>query len=540
MLRAVQSESEAMKLSRSAQETTDRIADFRAPIVAAIHGSCFGGGLELALACRGRVASDAPSTRLGLPEIKLGLIPGAGGTQRLPRLVGLEQALTMILSGGALTAQQALEHGLVDELVHPAIVVEVAVERAIAHASEQGRGAGRDREHDEALADRLRSLVTEGTPIGRWMMYRQARRRASAKTHGNMPGPTRAIEVMRTGLRSGVDAGLRAEAEAFAELALSPQARHLMTLFMARQELKSESGVDEDVEPRRVDKVGVLGAGLMGSGIVYVSAAEAGLHVRLEDVDRKQLRAGLGSVKGILDDRLGKGLIDARERDRVLARVHPTTRYDGFGNTDVVIEAVAEELEVKQQVLRDVEARTREHVIFASNTSAIPIAHIAEAARRPHNVVGMHYFSPVHKVPLLEVVRAEASSAEAVATAVELGKRQGLTVIVVHDGPGFYTSRVLGQGGIGRTTRDSLPLFTRGVSTVLLAGAPQSYSSSFLSSASMASSSSSRSFSTVCGVELRSCSISSLARALACSISAAAVVLDASAVIFAARSSSSA
>jgi 3-hydroxyacyl-CoA dehydrogenase/enoyl-CoA hydratase/3-hydroxybutyryl-CoA epimerase len=441
MLRGLERVEQAQELSRRAHAVMDRIANFAAPIVAAIHGACLGGGLELALACRGRVASNARETKLGLPEVKLGLVPGAGGTQRLPRLVGLEDALQMILTGRELSGAQALEIGLIDELVEPSILLDAAVERARELIGEQPR----TRERDESLAEALRTLLTERTPIGRWFIYRQARRRTSAKTHGNISAPMRAIELIRDGLEQGIEVGLQREAKVFGELALSREARHLMRLFEARTELGAESGVSEDVEPRRVDKIGVLGAGLMGSGIAYVSAAEAGVHVRLEDLENERLLAGLRSVREIVDERLGKGKIDEFERERVLARIHPTTRYDGFGRADLVIEAVAEQLEVKREVLREIEAVTHEQTIFASNTSAIPIARIAEAAARPHNVVGMHYFSPVEKVPLLEVVRAEASSPSAVATAVEFGKRQGRVVIVVNDGPGFFTSRVLGR-----------------------------------------------------------------------------------------------
>jgi 3-hydroxyacyl-CoA dehydrogenase/enoyl-CoA hydratase/3-hydroxybutyryl-CoA epimerase len=443
MLSAIEIEDEARELSLRGQRTMDRIAKLRAPVVAAIHGPCLGGGLELALACRERVASESRETRLAQPEVQLGLIPGAGGTQRLPRLVGLEQALTMILTGRRLTAKQALEAGLVDELLHPAILVEVALERARALAN---KGEPRREHHsEEGLAERLRSLVRERNSLGRWLMYRQARQRTRAATHGNIPAPARAIEVMRIGLEQGMEVGLRHEAEAFGELVCSREARNLMALFQARAALGREPGVEEQVSPREVEKVAVIGAGLMGGGITYVSAAEAGVHVRLLDLDREQTRAGVRSIREILDDRVAKGLIDHRERDRVLARIHPTTQYTGLGRADLVIEAVTERLEIKQEILRKVEAATHERTIFASNTSAIPIAKIAEAARRPENVVGMHYFSPVHKVPLLEVVRGASSSAEAVATAVAFGKRQQRAVIVVGDGPGFYTSRVLGR-----------------------------------------------------------------------------------------------
>lgn len=421
-------------LSREAQAVMNRIAEFRVPVVAAIDGACLGGGLEFALACRGRVATETDDTRLGCPEVKLGLIPGAGGTQRLPRLVGLEDALTLILTGRRLAARQALDMGLVDALVHPAIVVDVAAEHArrlVDGSSPERRSTG------------LRELLTEGNPVGRWAVFRQSKARIQSETHGLMPAPIEAIDVMRTGLQDGIEAGLAAEAAAFGALLQTNEARNLIGLFRGQQALDAEPGAD--AEPRRVTRVGVIGAGLMGGGIAYVSAAEAGARVRLKDIEREPIREALRSVRDIVDDRVDKALLDARARDRIMGRLTGTTRDDGFGGAEVIIEAVAESLDVKRQVLADVEALTGDDTIFASNTSAIPIQAIAAEATRPHNVVGMHYFSPVHKVPLLEVVRAPMSSPEAIATAVALGKAQGRTVIVVNDGPGFYTSRVLGR-----------------------------------------------------------------------------------------------
>ena len=415
---------EAAELSRSGQQIMDRIENLPFTTVAAIEGNCLGGGLEIALACDHRVAANTDSTRLGLPEIQLGLIPGAGGTVRLPRLIGIESALDMILTGRRHRPDRARRLGLIDDVVHPAILLECAFEIA---------GTPRP---DDSLFDRVRSLAVGGNPVGRRIVFSRARAAVLKQTHGNMPAPLRAIDVVATGVEDGPEAGLRAEAEAFGELAVTSQARALIHLFRARSRTRySVTGT-----ARPVDKVGVVGAGLMGAGIAAVTAADAGVAVRLRDLAWDQVGRGMRDVR---EEIFGRRHLRGPEKKAALARVLPTTDLRGFSDVDLVIEAVVEKLAVKHQVLADMEARISPNAIFATNTSSIPIADIASAADCPERVVGMHYFSPVPKVPLLEVVAGPESSPEAIATAVEFGVRQGKTVIVVRDGPGFYTSRIL-------------------------------------------------------------------------------------------------
>lgn len=439
LLREIETEEEGVELARQAQEMMNRLEAFPKPLVAAIHGDCVGGGLELALACDERVASDADATRLGQPEVQLGLVPGAGGTQRLPRLIGLEEALKMILTGRRAGAGKARRLGLVDETVHPAALLDAASERAIrlAEGGSPSRGAGSD----------LKELLLESNPLGRRLLYSQSEKKARQKTGGHMPAPFEAIEAIRLGLEESLEAGYRAEAEAFGRLLASPQARALTDLFLWRQELAKETGLEgtgTSAEAREVEKVAVVGAGLMGSGIARVTAENAGLPVRLKDVDHEPLLSGLRSLSQGLDKALAKGRLEKAEHTRILDRLRPTLTYTGFGRAGVVIEAVVEDLEIKKAVLRDAEKHIGDQAVFASNTSSLPIARIAEEAEHPQRVAGMHYFSPVEKVPLLEVVAAEKTAPEVVATCVELGKRQGKTVIVVGDGTGFYTTRILG------------------------------------------------------------------------------------------------
>jgi 3-hydroxyacyl-CoA dehydrogenase/enoyl-CoA hydratase/3-hydroxybutyryl-CoA epimerase len=437
---AMKTAADAEALARELQGVYGRLERLGKPVVAAIHGACLGGGLELALACTYRLASDDPKTALGSPEVQLGLIPGAGGTQRLPRLVGLEAGLDLVLTGKTVKAKKARRLGLVDETPPRELLVDVARRRALEIvAGKLDPAAARHR--DGALAA-VRSAALTGNPAGRALLFRTAKAALLRGTKGNYPAPERALEVIAHGIAHGMEEGLKLEARRFGELAVTDVSRRLVEIFFASTALKKDRGVDDPkIEPRKVERVGILGGGFMGSGIAFVTA-NAGVPVRLRDRDDALVGKALAIVRGLLDERLKRRKIDKRELFATLRLVTGTTDWSGFAGVDLVIEAVFEDLALKQQILRDLEA-VNPRAVFATNTSALPIAKIAEAAKHPENVVGMHYFSPVHKMPLLEVVAAERSSPEAIATAVAFGKRQGKTPIVVRDGPGFYANRIL-------------------------------------------------------------------------------------------------
>lgn len=432
------SAAEGEAMSRAGQDLADRVAAFPKPIVVGIHGACLGAGLELSLACRYRIATDHPKTSLGLPEVQIGILPGAGGCQRLPRLIGLRAALDIILAGKSERAAKALKLGLIDELVHPALLRTIAVRAAERLAAEGGlrrapRGGG------------LLGWFLDRTKLGRAVVYRQARAQVLKKTGGHYPAPLAAIDAIRTGLERGLTAGLRVEAREFGRLAVGEVSHELVRIFFATTALKKDDGVPEGavVTPRPVHRLGVIGAGFMGAGIAGTAVATAGVEVRLKDADLPRVGRGIAAARAQIDARLQRRRITRYEHRRLSAQITGTADYQGFHHADLVIEAVFEDLGVKQQVFRDLEAVVSPETILATNTSTIPITKIAAALSRPERALGMHFFSPVERMPLLEIIPGAQTAPDTVASAVRFGRRIGKTVIVVADRPGFWVNRIL-------------------------------------------------------------------------------------------------
>jgi len=433
---AIGTQTEAERLSFEGQEMVSRLETFQKPIVAAINGACLGGGLEVALACHYRIATDHPKTVLGLPEVQLGLIPGAGGCQRLPRLIGARAALDMILTGKTERARKALKLGLVDEVVPPSILRQVAV-------------AAADRLAREGLPKRqqkggLPGLILDRTAPGRQLVYRGARKQVLKKSGGHYPAPLAALEAVRVGLEQGITAGLAEEHRAFGELAVGNVSRKLVQIFFATTALKKDDGVRPGtVVPRQIRRLGVVGSGFMGAGIAGTAVMNVEVDTRLKDSDLTRVGKGLKAATSLLKERLARRRLTRPQYERLSALLSGGTDFSGFSRADLVIEAVFEELDVKRQVLAEVEAEIRADTIFATNTSTIPIHQIAARARHPERVVGMHFFSPVDRMPLLEVIPTEATSRDTIVTAVRFGRRMGKTVIVVADRPGFWVNRIL-------------------------------------------------------------------------------------------------
>ncbi len=426
---------DATRLSRDGQLLMQKVADSTKPIVTAIHGACLGGGLELALATDYRVASDHPKTQLGLPEVQLGLIPGAGGSNRLPRLIGARAAFEMILSGKNERPAKALRIGLIDELVPESILLDTA----IAAAERLARGEKRPR-RNRGLMD----FLLDGTPLGRMIVYKKALAQVREKTGDNYPAPIRAVDVVRTGLEDGLARGLAAEADAFGELAMTDVSRRLIEIFFATTALKKDDGVPAGTAtPTPVHRIGVVGSGFMGSGIAGTAALNAGVQVRMRDAELPRVGKGVKAAIRILEDRVKRRRLTRPEFARQQALISGTGDWSGFAGAELVVEAVFEDLAVKRQVMAEIARNVAPDAVIATNTSTLSVAEIAHQVPHPERVLGMHFFSPVEKMPLLEVIPHEGTSAQAVVTAVNFGRRIGKTVIVVADSPGFWVNRIL-------------------------------------------------------------------------------------------------
>lgn len=426
---------DARRKSREGQRIFRRLERLTVPTIAAIDGQCLGGGTELALACGYRIASDRDSTRIGLPEIRLGILPGFGGTVRLPRLCGIRNALPMILTGRAASSARARRIGLVDRVVgHHRF--EEGVREFVAEVLSGRREPGG---YDRSLPERL----LEETVPGRKILFSMARKRAHKEAEGRYPAPLEALAVVEETYGMQIDRALEVEADALAELSQTLVSRNLVRLFLLQQKTKKAVGSERLESRREVRKAAVLGAGVMGGSIAELIAAHD-VPVVLKDIDREALDEGLRHAHELLEKAGEKGVIQAEQVGLKFALIHGTLEYEKFDEVDLVIEAVVERMPVKKTVLQESEERMPEEAVFATNTSSLSVTELASAARRPERVVGLHFFNPVHRMPLVEVVRAEGSSPEAVAAAFGFALDLGKTPVLVEDGPGFLVNRVLG------------------------------------------------------------------------------------------------
>jgi 3-hydroxyacyl-CoA dehydrogenase / enoyl-CoA hydratase / 3-hydroxybutyryl-CoA epimerase len=413
------------------QAVFQRLHKLEIPIIAAIDGTCLGGGTELALACDVRIASDRPETKIGLPEIRLGIIPGFGGTTRLPRLIGLIAASDLILTGKSVDARKAPKLGLVDERMHAGVLEQRAREIALTMAS---GGDAPDRARP-GLIPRL----AEKTPLGRRLILKQARKQVMKQTRGHYPAPLAALGVLRRSAGKPLDRALAMEAEAVGRLVATDVSKSLIHVFRLMEGAKKAG---PEAEGRAVDRVAVLGAGVMGGGVAQL-LAHKGMEVRLKDINQEALSTGLRHARSMFDKLVSRRKLRQREAEDRMAAISPSLDYSGFGTIDLVIEAVVERMDVKKSVLREAEAVVGPDAVLTSNTSSLSITEMQNALERPANFAGMHFFNPVHRMPLVEVIRGEATSDEAVATVFDLTTRLGKIPVIVNDGPGFLVNRIL-------------------------------------------------------------------------------------------------
>ncbi len=429
-----------------------RIETSGKPFVAAIGGIAAGGVYEICLACHHRVAADDPTTRIGLLDIHAGLMPGLGGTQRLPRLIGVQRALPLLLEGRRLGAREAKEAGLVDALAAGGDLLESARGWIL------DRGAQKTAQPWDAKGFRI-----PGGSSG--PIFGPASAILRERTMGLYPAPVATLSSVFEGCQVDLDTGLKIEARYFVHVRGTPEARNLMRLARSRQELEGLAARPANVPAREFSKIGVLGAGMMGSGIAYV-CADAGLEVVLLDTTREKAERGRAGAAGIFDKRVARAQLTAEERDKAVARIHATDAYADLGECDLVIEAVFEDRAIKAEVTRRTAAVTGDEIVFASNTSTLPITGLAEAWPRPENFIGMHFFSPVDRMPLLEIIRGKTTSDACLARAMDLAKRLRKTPIVVNDSRGFYTSRVFST-----YVNEGLSMLLEGVDAALIENA---------------------------------------------------------------------
>ena len=405
--------------------------DLPVPTVVAINGVCLGGGLELALAGDYRVMSTAAS--VGFPEVKLGIFPGFGGSVRMPRVIGIDNAIEWICTGSDKKADAALKDGAVDAVVAPEALRDAAI--AMVRQAIAGRLDWKAKRAEKLAPVKLNKMELT-------MAFTSAMGVVAAQAGPNYPAPVLAIKSMQESVVLPRDAALEVEGKYFAKAAVTPQANALIGVFMADQVVKKASGAWEKKAAKQIGQAAVLGAGIMGGGIAY-QAALKGTPIVMKDIKEEQLALGMGEAGKLLSKQLEKGKMTPAKMSETLGRIRPTLNYGDFGGVDIIIEAVVENPKVKKAVLAEVEGLVKEDTIIASNTSTISISYLAESLKRPQNFVGMHFFNPVHMMPLVEVIRGKQSSDEAVAATVKLASKMGKTPIVVNDCPGFMVNRVL-------------------------------------------------------------------------------------------------
>ena len=427
------------------------------PVVAAINGTALGGGFELCLACHYRIVLDNPKTQIGLPEVLLGLLPGGGGCQRLPRLIGIQNALRPLLEGQKFRPQQALEMKFVDELVSDK---DSLITNAVTWIREKGNTVQPWDNKDYKIPG---GKVTAPANV---MVMAATGGLLKKKTYGNYPAPEAILSAVYEGMQLDFDTALKVEASYFAKCVTSSVAKNMIrTLFFSLNNANKGEARPKDVAKTNIQKIGILGAGMMGAGIAY-SSANVGLEVVLKDISVDAAEKGKNYSTELLNKKVKKGFLSTEKATELLNRIKTTDNASDLAGCDLIIEAVFEDRSLKANVTQETENVISETTIFASNTSTLPITGLAEASKRPENFIGLHFFSPVDKMPFVEIIVGEKTSNVAIAACVDYVKKIKKTPIVVNDSRGFYTSRVFSS-----YIFEGLELLAEGISPALIENA---------------------------------------------------------------------
>lgn len=429
----------AEEVSTFGQSVFQELEDLKVPTVALISGACPGGGLEFALACRYRVASTHEKTKLGLPEVQLGLLPGWGGTVRLPRQIGLIDALPLVLSGRQLGGYQARSKGVVHEVV-PTEALKNVGEKILKTHHEFGSASKLFRKSKKPGWQKF----LEGTSAAQKFALKKARQQVMSKTHGHYPAPLMIIETFKKGLGADDKRKFKIEAEGISELAANPVTRECIRLFFLSEEAKKPpEELKATFDSKKLKQAAVIGAGAMGAGIALLLARK-GVATRLKDIKPDFVANGVKTVRKLLAKDTKRKKLTKRQAEEVFDRLSPTTDYRGLQNADVVIEAVVEVPDIKRQVFAELAEATNPQTVLATNTSSLLVSDVAKGVPHPERVVGLHFFNPPHQMPLVEVIRTEQTSDEALAKAFAVVQRLGKTPVVVGDCAGFLVNRLLG------------------------------------------------------------------------------------------------
>ena len=426
------------RAGKAGQDVFNEIEDAKIPFVAAIHGACVGGGCELAIACDYRIASDASSTKIGLPEVQLGLLPGFGGCVRLPRIVGLIQGLQIILPGKSVPAKKAKKIGLVDELI-PEALFSQEVDKFMTQLISKG-ASKRKKVFKGSILDRLMH-----SPLLRWKIYSESRKSILKQTRGHYPAPLKALKVVqKTYKMSNRTRALQIERQGFCEVAVTDISKNLVQLFFWMEGVKKNTGVslERNVQAQPITHMAVLGAGTMGGGIAQL-AADKGIRVRMKDVTYEALMRGFQAAADIWNKKVKRRRLNASEFQQRMGLLSGGLDFSGFSSIDLVVEAIVEDMNVKKKVIAETIKHTGRECIIATNTSSLSVNEMSEAHPQPENFIGLHYFNPVHKMPLVEVIRGKKTSDQTTTTVFEFAKKMGKTPVVVQDGPGFLVNRLL-------------------------------------------------------------------------------------------------